>query len=305
MRTEKRAADNSVFAIDGRCCIGITSKECGNLPHVPYLASKNPVHRKYEPLAAIFPLNIMKHHNFNLTDEQQRVFENLKLSIELVPITCWHSNVRSKLTRPQWNKLRTTIFEERNHKCEICGGIGTKHPLECHEVWFYDNKNKTQSLIKLTAICPLCHQVKHLGLTSKLGSEYRERAIQRFQEINNLTIEDSTLYISYFWQQWKERNKHEWKLDISLLESYSIDIEATKFNAIDRNHFSDEMKLYASSKVLSNGILTNSKKIANEKVELKCPKCESKEIIKYGEETLFKKFRCVCHTCKNLFVSTS
>lgn len=172
-----------------------------------------------------------------LNQRLRQIYNNLKLSIELVPSTCWWSNVRSNLTKTQWDKLRKSVYEKENHKCEICGGIGTKHPVECHEVWSYNHENKIQTLKCFISICPLCHQVKHIGLTANLGQEYAERAYERFKVINRLSETDAEILYNYTWQEWKNRSKYEWEMDISLLNNYGLEIEKTKFNQIDRKHF--------------------------------------------------------------------
>ncbi len=184
----------------------------------------------------------MKGQNIKLDKEQQKRFDNLKLTIEFVPRTCWWSNVRSNLKRSQRDKLRKDVYEAADYKCEICGGIGTKHPVECHEIWDYDDKKSIQTLTKFISICPLCHQVKHIGLTKTLGQEYGKKAYKRFQDINGLSDSDTKLFHDYFWQQWKQRNKKQWNFDISLLGQHNIDIEKTKFTEIDRKFFVKDVK---------------------------------------------------------------
>ena len=38
-----------------------------------------------------------------------------------------------------------------------------------HEVWDYDDARRVQRLVRLIALCPACHEVKHLGLAAKRG----------------------------------------------------------------------------------------------------------------------------------------
>ncbi len=61
--------------------------------------------------------------------------KKVQLTIELVPSTSWYNNVRSIVTRAQWDKLRAIVYDKAWHLCEICEGVGPKHPVECHEVW--------------------------------------------------------------------------------------------------------------------------------------------------------------------------
>src|SRR5258708_22360853 len=55
--------------------------------------------------------------------------ENLKLTIELVPETCWYSNMRSALPRDEWDRLRRQVYADYGHRCGICGARGKLH---CH-----------------------------------------------------------------------------------------------------------------------------------------------------------------------------
>lgn len=166
--------------------------------------------------------------NITLDKSQQEHFDNLILTIELVPKTVWFSNVRDILTRPQWDKLRKTIFEQADNKCEICGEIGPKHPVECHEVWSYNDQDRIQSLTKLISLCPDCHKVKHNGMANKLGKEIGKNAFLKFQKTNSLSDENAKLYYDYYFAIWKERSKVEWQLDISYLANYNIDLDGVK-----------------------------------------------------------------------------
>ena len=50
----------------------------------------------------------------------------MKLTIELVPKTSWYSNVRSNVSRSQWDKLRKKCYLNADYKCEVCGDTGIK-----------------------------------------------------------------------------------------------------------------------------------------------------------------------------------
>ena len=66
--------------------------------------------------------------------------QEIKLTIELVPKTCWFSNVRDHVSVAQWDTIRKQVYVKANYFCQICGSRGTKWPVECHEVWDYDDK---------------------------------------------------------------------------------------------------------------------------------------------------------------------
>ncbi len=86
-----------------------------------------------------------------------------RFGVELVPASYWFSNVRSHVTREVWDQLRRQTYEATGHICEICGEVGRKHPVECHEVWHYDDEWRIQKLERLIALCPSYHAVKHSG----------------------------------------------------------------------------------------------------------------------------------------------
>lgn len=152
--------------------------------------------------------------------------KKLKLEIELVPETCWFSNVRSEVTPAQWDLLRKQVYAEAWHTCEICEGVGSQHPVECHEIWEYDDKKLIQKLVGMIALCPNCHMVKHIGMSSMLGKG--EQAIAHFMKVNEMTRKQTDQYMLRAFKQWERRSKKKWTLDISILKVYGIDILKNK-----------------------------------------------------------------------------
>lgn len=146
----------------------------------------------------------------------------MRLSIELVPFTCWLSNVRSICSKAQWDKIRKQVYLEAEYVCEICGGVGPKHPVEAHEIWSYDDHNQIQKLVGMIALCPACHQVKHIGFAQSQGKG--EQAMQHLMKVNELTRKKAEKYLTEAMQQWDERSQKKWKLDMTFLSTYDIDI---------------------------------------------------------------------------------
>ena len=142
----------------------------------------------------------------------------MKLTIELVPSTSWFSNLRSLLSSTEWDKIRKGCYKNANFKCEVCGGVGDKHPVECHETWEYDETNGVQKLISLIALCPNCHKTKHYGFAKISGKEKEIK--KHFMKVNNITEKIADEYINEAFKEWERKSKIEWKLDISILESY-------------------------------------------------------------------------------------
>ena len=140
----------------------------------------------------------------------------MKLKIELVPSSSFYKNVRSNVSRSEWDIIRRKSYQKANYKCEICGGIGNKHPVECHEIWEYDIKTKIQKLVGFISLCPKCHQVKHIGL-SQIRGLYGE-CLEHLSKVNNISIDKAEKYIDERFEEWQERSNVKWTLDISLLE---------------------------------------------------------------------------------------
>lgn len=146
-----------------------------------------------------------------------------KLSVELVPKTCWYVNVRSNVPTRVWDKIRKRVYEQAGYVCEICGGKGKKHPVECHEVWSYDDIKHIQKLEKMIALCPACHNVKHLG-RAKMTGQYHV-ALYHLMKVNNMSYEDVLVYARTVFEQWLLRSQHTWKLNLVDLKNYLEDEE--------------------------------------------------------------------------------
>jgi hypothetical protein len=151
-----------------------------------------------------------------------------KLTIELVPKTCWYSNVRTQLPEEQWNIIRKIAYKESNHKCKICTGSGLdqgfKHPVECHEEWEYNDVDKVQTLVGLAAICPKCHQVKHIGRTMLMGRGVE--AMLHLSQVNDWNDSETNNYVNESFGIFNERSEHDWKLNVTILhERYGVPMD--------------------------------------------------------------------------------
>ena len=149
-----------------------------------------------------------------------------KLTIELVPRTCWFSNVRDHVERTIWDKLRRQTYKDAGYTCQICGGTGSQWPVECHEIWHYDDNTMIQRLGGLIALCPACHRVKHMGLARIHGKA--AEATKHLAEINAWTIAKAQEYITAQFELWRTRSTHEWQLDLAWLAKCGLQIKPKK-----------------------------------------------------------------------------
>ncbi len=147
----------------------------------------------------------------------------MKLTIELVPSTSFYNNVRALLTPAQWDIVRKQVYDQAWHVCEICGGKGPKHPVEAHEIWEYDDKKLVQKLSGMIALCPDCHQVKHIGL-AQLNGQF-DRALAHLMKVNKLTKPKALAYVKEQFRVWSERSKQTYRLDVKILKNFGIDLK--------------------------------------------------------------------------------
>jgi hypothetical protein len=141
----------------------------------------------------------------------------LKLTIELVPETCWGANLRDILTQAAWNRLRRQVYAHFGHRCAICGAGGRLH---CHEVWSYDDAAHVQHLEGCVALCEFCHHVKHFGMAGLLASKDKldlERVIAHFCRVNGCDRARFRTHRDAAFALWRERSRYEWAVDLGAL----------------------------------------------------------------------------------------
>lgn len=163
---------------------------------------------------------------YDFTEEEknkiQILLPQIRLKIQMIPVTSFYKNVRSNIAQTEWDRIRRDIYKQSNYECDICKGKGDEHPVECHELWDYDSKTRVQKLVGFQSICPSCHEVIHIGRTSTLGTTKKEKAYEHFKTINNLNDEDAKLIANYFKDEWITRCGVKWSLNLDYLINYGI-----------------------------------------------------------------------------------
>jgi hypothetical protein len=134
----------------------------------------------------------------------------MKLEIELVPSSCWRSNMRNAMTKKQWDTLRKSVYEQYNHRCALCNAEGMLH---CHEIWHYDDEEHIQTLKGFIALCTMCHHVKHIGHARVLADKGQldiNSVIEHYCKVNECSKKDFDVHEAKALKQLKKRNKHPW-----------------------------------------------------------------------------------------------
>lgn len=140
----------------------------------------------------------------------------MKLNFELVPDSCWYSNLRSELPKEVWDKIRKKAYARAGEKCMVCGAPTTR--LEAHEQWEYDDINGVQKLKNVVAVCKACHEVMHIGRTQLMGKE--REASEHFMKVNGCTYAEYRKALGEANAVHRERSKREWLLDVSELPKF-------------------------------------------------------------------------------------
>lgn len=144
------------------------------------------------------------------------------LFIDLVPNSCWFTNVRS-CAAGDWDRIRRMVYDRAGQRCEACGAAPDPSRgslLEAHERWAYDPARHVQSLRRLVCLCSACHEVTHIGLATIRGNY--DRAVRHLRAVNHWTAEQADQHEAAAWEVWERRSACDWTLDLSVLTAAGI-----------------------------------------------------------------------------------
>ncbi|GGL48385.1 DUF5710 domain-containing protein [Planomonospora parontospora] len=145
------------------------------------------------------------------------------LFVDLVPSSCWFTNVRSCVDERDWERLRRMITRRAGHRCEACGrgeDRATGRWLEAHERWAYDPATRTQTLKRLLCLCTDCHMATHMGLADIQGKGAQARA--HLQAVTGMSSIRARAHIDAAFTQWRTRSAATWRLDLSILTDAGV-----------------------------------------------------------------------------------
>ncbi|WP_101254571.1 DUF5710 domain-containing protein [Streptomyces barkulensis] len=140
------------------------------------------------------------------------------LFVDLVPSTCWFTNVRSCVADRDWERLRRMITGRAGRRCEICGAAedrGTGRWLEAHERWVFDDVRRVQTLRRLICLCTDCHTVTHFGYAQVRGLE--ARAFAHLRAVTGMTGSQARRHVEAAFELWERRSRFTWSLDLGIL----------------------------------------------------------------------------------------
>lgn len=148
-----------------------------------------------------------------------------RLAIEIVPTSLHGKSPRETMGRGWWDRNRRKTYAAASYRCEICGGTGSRHPVEAHEVYEYDESARppVQRVIRLIALCPACHAVKHLYRTHDVAVQLGdmsiyENTLAHLATVNGWNAEQVKAYLAKTRATFRLREKlGPWTQDFSRL----------------------------------------------------------------------------------------
>ncbi|MGL5826249.1 MAG: DUF5710 domain-containing protein [Nocardioides sp.] len=159
------------------------------------------------------------------------------LFVDLVPRSCWFTNVRSCTDCRDWDRLRRMVYARAGRRCEACGQGEDRDRqvrLEAHERWHFDNTTFTQHLRRLVCLCGPCHDATHFGLAML---QHRDtRALAHLAEVNGWDHHTLTEHLDHAFYIWGRRNLNTWTLDLSILTTAGIRLNPPPDPATRRQH---------------------------------------------------------------------
>jgi len=159
----------------------------------------------------------------DLLPGDDREFGGTGLFVDLVPSSCWFTNVRTCVSPQDWERLRRTITRRAGHRCEVCGAgedRGVSQWLEAHERWSYDAHNGVQSLRRLICLCTDCHRSTHFGRANLTGRA--DQAFTHLCAVTGMTAIEARRHIDTAGELWTHRSRRIWSLDLSILTDAGI-----------------------------------------------------------------------------------
>lgn len=139
----------------------------------------------------------------------------MELHIELIPEKAWGVNLRTKLKKSDWDKIRKAVYAKEQMKCHIC--YDECKSLDAHEVWEFDEENHIQKLVDIIGVCKACHNTIHYGRACKFGTH--KEAMEHYLKVNQCDRIDWIIETQEAQKTAiRRRSIPSWKLDISLIE---------------------------------------------------------------------------------------
>lgn len=167
---------------------------------------------------------------------EDRTFGGKNLYIDLVPRSCWFTNVRSCVSKEDWNRISRGV-RLRSGQCEVCNHKAVPQAgdcLEAHERFLFVGCVQ-KKLVRLVCLCRRCHEATHYGLARIKGRE--TEAHEQLAKVNGWSMDSLDEHVCDAFSVWEKRSARRWDLDVSLIEGAGFAVRVPQ--AKDRNGLAD------------------------------------------------------------------
>lgn len=156
------------------------------------------------------------------------------LFVDLVPHSCWFTNVRYCIRPMDWERVRRMVVGRAANRCEACGCPPDRQAqwwMEAHERWSYDELTGVQRLVRLVCLCTPCHETTHFGLAQVRGRD--QRAFEHLVRVTGMNEGEATRHVRQAFNVWEQRNRRSWELDLRILTDAGVTLNPPP-SAMDR-----------------------------------------------------------------------
>ena len=130
-----------------------------------------------------------------------------RLAIAPMPSSSAMASLAKLLPRPEWDRIRKSVYKRAGYRCQICGRDAR---LNCHEVWYHNERTGCRWLMGFQALCDACHGVKHILSVRNRGTF--DRLVQHFIEVNKGSFSDFASHLRLARLRQLQLNKREWRI---------------------------------------------------------------------------------------------
>lgn len=162
------------------------------------------------------------------------------LSVDLIPSTCWFTNIRSCVSKEDWKRIAMGVRRRAGKQCELCGGKDAPTEgvfLEPHER--FDYVGGVQVLRRLVCACSRCHKAIHFGHAQATGQE--AAAWERLATVNQWDDAQIKQHVRHAFDVWAARSRQDWTLDIGIIQAAGVVVrlptpEQRQARGVNLNH---------------------------------------------------------------------
>jgi len=104
--------------------------------------------------------------------------------------------------------------------CQVYSDAASASPLNCHELWDYNDDQSTATLVGLRIQCRNCDSAVHMGRAVRLG--FGNTALAQLVKVNLIGAREARMLYRSALDEWRLRNKKHWRIVVakSLMEKY-------------------------------------------------------------------------------------